>query len=289
MISSSKKVAVCVPGSTSNLGPGFDCLGLALQIYNRVEVWLSEGSEESDLFLQEAASAFFRASGLSPCGFGCSICGDVPRSRGLGSSVTVRVGLIHGLNELFGEPLSREQIFLVCKELEGHPDNAAPASFGGFAVCRADGAWQRFDVGPRLRFILAIPGLEYPTAEARKAVPQEFSRQDAVWNLTHTASVVAAMVSGNYECLRGAFDDRFHQPYRGKHLPFLEPAIRAGVGAGALGGWLSGSGSTIACVALEREDAIAEAMAGSIREITGGVCETRILSADNTGVRILRD
>lgn len=289
MMSSLEKIIVRVPGSTSNLGPGFDCLGLALQLYNQVEVWLTGGGTEEDPFLQEAAEAFFGEAGLAVQGFGCRITGEVPRSRGLGSSVTVRVGLIHGLNVLCGFPLSRERIFLICKRLEGHPDNAAPASFGGFTVCRADGAWQRFAVDERLRFVLAIPQMEYSTAEARKAVPREFSREDAVWNLSHTASVVAAMVGGDYEALRGAFEDRFHQPYRGKHLPFLMPTIRAGVAAGALGGWLSGSGSVVACVTLENEEEVADAMAGVVKGFCGGECEVRVLSADNDGVRFLKD
>jgi homoserine kinase len=283
MMESMEEAVVEVPASTSNLGPGFDCFGLALQIYNRITVRPSEKMPE-DPFLLQAADAFGKAAGLPQTpGFACEIAGEVPRSRGLGSSVTVRLGLLHGLNEVFAGGLSREQIFSLCARLEGHPDNAAPAAFGGFTICRADGAWQRFEVAERLRFVLLIPEMEVPTEEARKVVPGEFSRADAVWNLSHAAALAAAMATGRYEDLPGCFSDRIHQPGRSRLLPFLDPVIRAATQAGALGCWLSGSGSTIAAATLGDPAAVAKAM----RNACKGPAETRVVGADNRGLRLL--
>src|SRR5699024_29265 len=116
-----------VPASTSNLGPGFDCLGIALRLYNDVTVSRRCG-RPVDAMARSAAAAFFKRTKARPFPFSCSITGEVPPSRGLGSSVTVRLGVLHGLNELAGRPLKRQEIFELCAHLEGHPDNAAPGS-----------------------------------------------------------------------------------------------------------------------------------------------------------------
>jgi homoserine kinase len=283
---SKSSVTVSVPASTSNLGPGFDSLGLALCLHNQVTVTPAVELPD-DVFVREAANAFFEAAGMPPSPFACGVEGEVPRSRGLGSSVTVRLGLLHGLNELYGSGLTALQIYELCCKLEGHPDNAAASAFGGFTICRPDGGLQRHEIDSTLQFVLLIPEIELSTNEARRAVPLNFSRADAVHNLSCAASVAAAIASRRYEHLEGCFSDRIHQPYRGKFLPFLEPVISAGVAAGALGGWLSGSGSTVACAVLPEKcdvEKVAAAMAGA--------CEfqakTRVVQADNCGVRILK-
>ncbi len=130
----SDSVTIRVPATTANLGPGYDCLGVALQIYNRVTVTRGETPSGQGGMAAEAAEAFFLATGHAPFAFGWSVEGDVPRSRGLGSSVTVRLGLLHGLNVLSELPLHPQRLFELCARLEGHPDNAAPAAFGGFTV-----------------------------------------------------------------------------------------------------------------------------------------------------------
>jgi homoserine kinase len=268
-----------VPASTSNLGPGFDSLGLALSLYNTTEVVEAETFPE-DLFLQTAAKAFFQATGKSEAGFRCEVKGEVPRSRGLGSSVTVRLGVLAGLNELHGGGLSSEDIFRLCAKLEGHPDNAAASCFGGFTICLPDGGWRRFPVDSRLKFLLVVPEKECSTEAARRAVPTSFSREDAVFNLSYAAALAACLASGRYGDLPELFADRIHQPARGQFLPHLEPLLEAGVAAGALGGWLSGSGSSVAIVTLDRVEEIRTALAqvpGADRVLT--------LQADNEGLR----
>ncbi len=232
---------------------------------------------------QQAARTFFRAARCAPFPFSCSIGGDVPRSRGLGSSVTIRLGVLHGLNALLDFPLKRAQIFGLCAELEGHPDNAAPAEFGGFVVARRN-RHQRFAVDPRLRFVLLIPGFEVKTAEARQVLPNELDRRRAVESCGNACAITAAFASGAYENLRGMFADHLHQPFRAKFVPFLDQVIGAAEQAGALGAFLSGSGSTIAAPTLHAPEAVAAAML----EASGSrAAQTRVMTADNGGARLV--
>src|SRR5215475_82423 len=165
-----QQVTVRVPASTSNLGPGYDCLGVALRLYNSVTVIRSKipGTRHPRI-VSDAAERFFKQARRRAFSFSCSIVEQIPRCRGLGSSATVRLGVLLGLNRLSGDPLDRLTLFRLCAELEGHPDNAAPASFGGFTVVQSAGSllaqdkrheWaavQRFDVASRLFFVLLIP------------------------------------------------------------------------------------------------------------------------------------
>ncbi|HYR59653.1 MAG TPA: homoserine kinase [Chthoniobacteraceae bacterium] len=273
------EVTIRVPATTANLGPGYDALGVALQIYNFVTV-RSAAPAQSHAMAGEAADEFFPASDADRFSFDWSITGDVPRSRGLGSSVTVRLGVLHGLNELAGRPLGAQRLFEICAGLEGHPDNAAPAAFGGFTV--AGGAQvARFSVAPELKFILLIPDFEIATPDARKVLPPQIDRLSAARSCANACRITAAFASQNYSLLRGAFTDFLHQPFRERALiPFLSAVISAGERAGALGGFLSGSGSTICCVALENADAIAAAMLSASGD---SGARTVITTAENEG------
>ncbi len=277
-----QQVTLRIPATTSNLGPGFDCLGVALQIYNFVTI--RRALETSgDWMVRQAARLFFKTIGEEPFSFSCNVEGDVPRSRGLGSSVTLRLGVLHALNEFFERPLRREQIVGLCAELEGHPDNAAPAEFGGFVVARRN-RQQKFPVDPQLSFVLLIPPFEVKTAEAREILPNEISRQAAVESCGNACAITAAFASRNYEQLRGVLSDHLHQPFRAKFVPFLDRVLRAGEEAGALGGFLSGSGSTIACLTLRAPEQVAAAMRGASDLASA---ETRIVRADNHGARVV--
>ncbi len=279
-----KSVRVRVPATTANLGPGFDCLGIALQVYNTTTVHRGAGGEAGDM-AAEAAAAFFGAADEKPFAFSWSVEGDVPRSRGLGSSVTVRLGILHGLNELAGRPLDRHMLFRLCAELEGHPDNAAPAAYGGFTVAPPTGNVQRFAVKADLAIVVLIPGFEMLTSAARKVLPKSVPLADAAVSGANAAAISAAFASGNYKNLSGCFEDRLHQPYREKLLPCLTPVLEAARLSGALGGWLSGSGSTIAAITLGRPDRVANAMlaASDLDE-----AQVWVVRADNAGVRVLK-
>src|SRR4029450_6719930 len=167
---------------------GYDCLGVALRLHNSVTLVRGIGPRSSHPgIVSDAAAPFFKQTRRPPFSFSCSIVERVPRCRGLGSSATVRLGILLGLNRLSGGPLDRLTLFRLCAELEGHPDNAAPASFGGFTVVQSSAAtssllhgrrpaWaiaQRFEVGSRLCFVLLIPDLEIETARARRILPSK--------------------------------------------------------------------------------------------------------------------
>jgi homoserine kinase len=293
-----QQIVVRVPASTSNLGPGFDCLGIALRLYNEIVLSRSpktrsrSGEEKHPPIVRQAATLFFKTARLRPFAFSCSITGEIPRSRGLGSSASVRVGLLIGLNELGGKPLDQLSIFRLGARLEGHPDNVAPAIFGGFTVVRGENV-QRFAISSRLAFVLLVPDFEISTAAARRILPAKISRMAALENSANACAITAAFVAEKYEQLRGRFADQLHQPYRAKLIPFLPRVIAAAEKAGALGAFLSGSGSTICSVTLQHQDKIAAAMKRAIETALAKAmaatpisARTIITSADNRGAQI---
>jgi len=278
-----QQVTVRVPASTSNLGPGFDCLGVALRIYSNVIVTRGAKSRLPPI-ARAAADLFFQRTRCPQFSFSISVKGDVPSSRGLGGSATVRLGVLFAMNVLSGNRLERSSIFQLGAQLEGHPDNAAPAAFGGFTVVRGKNV-QRFDVSPALSFVLLIPNFDVETLAARKLLPSQVSRAAAIENSANASAITAAFASGNYQNLRGAFRDHLHQPYREKLIPFLPHVITAAEKAGALGAFLSGSGSTIAAITLTNPRQVAEAMH---RKIEKRDARTVIVSADNRGARLVQ-
>ncbi len=295
---SSARAVVRVPASTSNLGPGFDTLGIALNLYNRIEIRRAQSRGVKIIsaiedkartgaiqMLTEAARAFWKESRARPFGIEADLTGDVPIARGLGSSVTARLGVIAGLNEMTHAGISRHRLMEIVARLEHHPDNAAPAVFGGFNVAGLTGKTLRsfhVPVAPQLRFVTLIPRFEISTEMARQLVPDQFSKADTIHNLNRAALITAAFAQRDYDQLRGLFEDRVHQPYRQRLIPQLFKVIAAGEKAGALGGWLSGSGSTIICLTLENSERIGSAMRRQLPD-----SEIKILRADNRGLQIL--
>jgi homoserine kinase len=294
-------VTVRVPASTSNCGAGFDTLGLALTLYNRVTVSRADGalplpdrpgdSRAQDMVAQ-AADAFARATGRPKSGFRYRIEGDIPPARGLGSSVTVVAGVLAGLDALYGPSLPRRELIALVSGIEGHPDNAGASILGGFCVSRSDpatGAYvdsQRFEVPPEIAFVVVSPAIEFATRESRGFLPATLPYFDAVRSINSVAYLVAAFATGDFDRLREAGGDFMHEPYRFPHIPGGTESIAAGVGAGALTGWLSGSGSSVLCVCeTGAAPAVLEAM---IRGFSAASTpsEGRILAADNEGLRV---
>ena len=292
-----QQVTVRVPASTSNLGPGFDCLGVALRIYNSVTVISGRLPEQPQPgIVSQTAGRFFKQARRREFPFSVSTLEEIPRSRGLGSSATIRLGTLYGLNQLSGDPLDRLTIFKLCADLEGHPDNAAPANFGGFTVVgtprcavrsaqRADATIQRFGVAPRLYFVLLVPDIEIKTPLARRILPSKISRLAAVQSCANACTIAAAFASKEYEKLRGVFADYLHQPFRAKLMPFLPGVIAAAEKAGALGAFLSGSGSTICAITLQDPDRVAAAMKRASRLTSSRTIVTR---ASNRGAHVVR-
>ena len=295
---SSSCVHVRVPASTSNLGPGFDCLGLALQLYNTTTLTRTHDAKAPHGMIGETATAFFqRATGgkIAPFAFDTRIEGDIPISRGLGSSVTVRLGVLMGLAELVRDsfPVTREQILTLLIELEGHPDNAVPSFHGGFAVCaqatddHADGfVYTRAKVGPELSFVTLVPELRLSTETARGLLPKEVPFRHAVENAQRTARIAAAFCTGDYAALRGMFVDHLHQPYREVLIPGFAAILAAARKAGALGSFLSGAGSCLMAPTLDPVEEISAAMleAAHHHDLPARVL---VLKADNEGAQVI--
>ena len=291
-----QSVQVSVPASTSNLGSGFDTLGLALKIHNRYRIrrvstpgvrYISSVPSEVRVGQKLAASAarcFFKRTGIPPFGVEAYCRSEIPVGRGLGASAAIWVGIIAGLNALTGEPLQRSDVFQLVANEEGHPDNAGPEVYGGFTVAGKVGKLYellRFPVSPRFRFHLLIPDQELSTDKARKVLPKQYSRADCAHALNRSAFIAAAFASGEIDRLQGWFDDRFHEPYRAKLLPWLRPVVAAAVKAGAIGGFLSGAGSGVVCVGLRSNTRISAAMAEAGRGMRVITCP-----AENPGYRV---
>lgn len=286
-----------VPASTSNLGPGFDCLGLALNLYNTTTLTRTEAGKMPEGMIGATARAFFQrveGLGIKPFGFEARIEGDIPISRGLGSSVTVRLGVLMGLAELIKDshPFPGEALLNLLIELEGHPDNAVPSFHGGFAICSpgANPAEKRFGytrvaVRPELSFVTLVPELKLSTEAARGLLPKEVPFRQAVENMQRTARIAAAFCTGDYAALQGLFVDHLHQPFRQVLIPGFSSILGAAREAGALGSFLSGSGSCLMAVTLGNVEAISAAMleAAKKHELPARVL---VLKADNEGAKL---
>lgn len=298
---SDKSVTVRVPGSTSNLGSGFDTLGLALQIHNEVTlapaprgmVEPASGTDQRGIFTVIAAQeAFCESTGREPIGLFFEVKGGVPLARGLGSSSTLIAGVLAGLNELHGAGLSKMDLVRLCARVEGHPDNAMPAVLGGFCVARRDPATNaladviRVEVRPELKFVVVAPDLELSTKQSRGLLPEKIAHLDASKSANSAAFLTAAFATGDYAKLRGAVGDFLHEPYRLPKIPGAAAALAAGVRARALTGWLSGSGSSVLCVTEAATAAgVGAAMAAEF-SAAGATSRTFIVSADNAGLAV---
>jgi homoserine kinase len=294
-------VSVRVPASTSNCGAGFDTLGLALSLYNRVTLSRASGrvpkpervsDGRAKEMVSETAALFFKTAGMPASAFRYRIDGDVPTARGLGSSVTVIAGVLAGLNILHGTSWTRSKLVGLVSALEGHPDNASAGILGGFCVSRCDpttGAYVdtvRISVPSELAFVVASPHAEMLTKESRGILPSSVPYFDAVRSINSAAYLTAAFATGEFEKLRHAGGDFMHEPYRLPKIPGAKAAIVAGVRAGAFTGWLSGSGSSVLAVSprgLAENVLLAMRAAFTVESVPG---DARILAADNDGLQI---
>ena len=275
-----------VPATTANLGPGFDAFGLALNLHNYIAV--EPGLPEiPDPFASEIVDAYHKARGLPTKPYRLVVRGQVPPSRGLGSSATIRLGMLAALDKLNRRNLDLPWLIQTATALEGHPDNISAAALGGFVVCGGKKP-ARAQVSSRLKFVAAIPRIETSTRTARSLLPPSIAFQDAVSNLRNAARIAAAFFQGNVEEAQGAFADRLHQPYRAALVPGLEAALEAAQKAGAIGAFLSGAGPTVMAICLKSEQAIGQAMVKELHHAGLESVDIKILQADNSGVDVVR-
>ena len=253
-----------VPATTANLGPGFDCLGLAFDWWNTVVVepaaaWriqvrgLSEGipADKTNMVI-ENIQYFFNRIGKPLPSMHVSMTNRVPIGRGLGSSATALVGGLVAGNLLAGEPLSRFELLEMANEIEGHPDNVSAALFGGFTVSAFEGARvTSASVEPPAawRAVLFIHDHALSTKFARKILPKKISRADAVYNIGRASLLAFAFLTENPELLGVGMQDRLHQPYREHLVEGMPELLAAARNAGASGAALSGAGPSLFALA----------------------------------------
>ncbi len=299
-----QKVVVDVPATTANLGPGFDCLGAALDLNNRFAMrriegggerfeLIIEGTEGSHLrggpenLVYRAAQRVWKAAGLEPVALEARVRLAVPPARGLGSSATAIVAGLMGANALVGEPLSKEKLLELAIDIEGHPDNVVPSLLGGLCMT-AKAASQRWRVvrcewTPSVKAVVAIPSIRLSTSEARRAMPKAIPIGDAVVNLGALTLLLQGLRTGNGDLISDGMHDRLHEPYRWRLIKGGDQVKQAAMDAGAWGCAISGAGPSV--LALCEEDkgpAVSRAMVKAW-EAVGVASRAPVLNLQNSG------
>lgn len=296
-------IHIQVPATSANMGPGFDCIGVALQRYNHIWVEKMEAGvlievkreqeikvplDESNLIYKTMAY-FYEQKGLTMPGIHIIQEDFIPMVRGMGSSAACIVGGLVAANELAGGICDKEELAQMASKLEGHPDNSNPAIFGSMVVgvqTSETMQYVRLDLPEDLVFATMVPNFPMSTSAARGVLPTEYSRSDVVFNTSRAALLVASIMSGQYENLDMAMDDKIHQPYRSVLIPNMDAIFAKAREFGALACYLSGAGSTL--MAMVRQDGAEEfneKMTAYLETLPDG-WELSLLHADRIGVSV---
>ncbi|MBK8906185.1 MAG: homoserine kinase [Anaerolineaceae bacterium] len=296
------QVTITVPATSANLGPGFDCLGVALGLYNHVtftavshptltiEVTGLDAekvpTDEKNLVYQSACRLFDQL-GQRPSGLHIIQENNIPVGSGLGSSSTAVLAGLLGANALVDGQLSRSDILAIATAEEGHPDNVAPALLGGLVLGVMEGDQVHIEplpIAPQ-QVVIVTPDFELLTHDARAALPQQISRQDAIFNASRLPLLLRALATAAYPQLALAMQDRLHQPYRLPLIPGMADAFAAAYAAGASGVALSGAGPSLIAFAPDGHDQIVAAVTAVFRQNNLG-SRSWILPIDTTGTQI---
>lgn len=296
------KVKVTVPATTANLGPGFDCLGLALDLTNTFELALAEPGVlaitaegegaaglprgASNLAIQ-AAHLLFDAAGQRPLGLRLHCHNQIPVGSGLGSSASAILGGMLAANGVLGSPLAPEDVLELAIQYEGHPDNVAPAMLGGLVLGLRNGdTWHLEPIAtPPLQVAYVLPDFDFPTATARHALPTAVPLADAIFNAGRMGLLVRALAAGDYGRLAIAMQDRLHQPYRIPLVPGMAAAMDAAREAGAAGVAISGAGPSLIVFAPDGHQAILAAMQAAFAA-AGLASRAWVLPVASTGAAV---
>ena len=298
-----KSVMVKVPATTGNMGPGFDCLGMALDIWNSIRVDLGpagmeiegEGADSLPRGHQNLVfvcfSRVFEEIGRPVPAVRIVCRNEIPLGRGLGSSAAAVVGGLTAANHICGDPLSSERLLELAVEIEGHPDNVTAAMLGGCTiVVNSESGLVTADVPfpDDISAVLFVPDQPMPTEEARELLAAEVSREDAVFNIGRTALLVRALSTGDLSQLAIATEDRLHQPARQSIFFPMKNIFRAALSAGALGVFLSGAGSSVLAFARDREFTIGYEMADAASK-SGVEGIIKVTKPSHLGVHVVED
>ena len=293
-----------IPATSANIGSGFDALGIALSMYNEVEIEESDSLEitsldgvqvptgEDNLIYVSACRLYEECGRPLPKGLKIAQSNVIPMTRGLGSSsACVAAGLL-GANYLLGKPLSREELVNIACSIEGHPDNTTPALLGGLTSAAVENGRVyavTLHVADKFRFAAFIPDFELKTSVARGILPKTVSRDDAVYNLSRSALMAGSLATGNVENLRIAVQDRLHQPYRLGLIPGAEKIFDLSYEYGSYATYISGAGPTVmAIISRRHEEEFESEMTRELERRGLGNWRTVILDVDSGGAKLLQ-
>lgn len=294
-------IKIRIPATSANLGAGFDALGLALTYYNfvemeesdRVEISSADGIEvptdESNL-IYVSAKDLFEVCGRKLEGLKLIQTNTIPMARGLGSSSACIVAGLVGANTLLGNPLTTDDLVDLAAQIEGHPDNTAPALLGGIVTAVFDGRkvhWVKQEVFTKLKFAAIIPDFELKTEKARACLPAQISHKDAVYNLSRAALFSASLLTGKFENLRTAVHDKLHQPYRMELIPHCREVFDIAYNHGAYGVFISGAGPTVMAIADEGNEYFGGKVKFSLENAGLSGWQVHEFRIDNEGTKII--
>lgn len=295
-------IRIDIPATSANLGSGFDSLGIALTMYNRV--WMEEydgleitskddtaiPTDESNL-IYWAAKYLYEQCGKALPGLRIVQENNIPMARGLGSSSACIVAGILGANRMLGTPFSQNDIIRIAAKIEGHPDNTSPAISGGLVASAMEGERVysvSVPVSEKISFAVMIPPFELKTEQARGLLPESYSREDTVYNLSRSALMTASLFSGDLQNLRVAVQDCIHQPYRSGLIENFDHVFRMSYELGSLGTYVSGSGPTIiSMIDTAQAENFTKACASHLVERGVNGWRVELLHADPQGARIV--
>ncbi|MCH3964741.1 MAG: homoserine kinase [Clostridium sp.] len=298
------KIKVRIPATTANMGSGFDTLGMALNLYNEIEVEEINGETEiynkgirapgdfRDNLIYKSIKTTMERQDYFCDGVKIDVtkC-DIPMSRGLGSSSSCIVGGIAAANSIIGSNMSIDDLISLATEIEGHPDNVAPAALGGMVISLKEDnkiTYSRVNLPLQLKFVAMIPSFEVNTALSRKVLPKSYSKEDCIFNVSRAAMLVNALNNSELDTLRVCFQDRIHQPYRKNLIKNCELIFEECKELGSVGEFISGSGPTLMAVIADENKG--EFM-NSIKKFLSGLEDewnVILLEPDLNGVKLLK-
>lgn len=296
-------IHIQIPATSANMGPGFDSIGVALQLYNHI--WVEEIAEGVEIevkreqaipvprneenLIYQTMKYLYDQKGLKMPGVRIIQEDYIPMVRGLGSSAACIVGGVMAANELAGRPCTREELAQMAAKLEGHPDNSNPAIFGSMVVGALEENsmnYVRLPLPEDLLFAIMVPDFPVSTEKSRGVLPKEYSRADVVYNVSRAALLVASVMSGKTENLAMAMKDKIHQPYRKVLIDGMEEIFAQAEQFGAVACYLSGAGSTLmAMVTKAQAERFEREMSAYLRTLPHN-WELTLLQPDLDGVKI---
>ena len=299
----SKFLHIRTPATSANMGSGFDCLGIALNLYNELSVTPGESnkiriqgegsaelSTDDENLIFQSAKRFFETIGRPVQKMNIDCINRIPLARGLGSSGAATLGGLIAANVMEGNPLANQELLQLAVQIEGYPDNVTAGLLGGCQIAIQSGQGPEVITSEVLiegnpSVVIFVPESQMPTEHARAILPREVDREDAIFNLGRVALLINSLRTGKWQDLKTAMEDRLHQPYRTQLLPGLNSIIASSTDAGAVGAFLSGAGSTVTAIAIDNERQIAQNMQRSAKE-EGLVGTTQILAIDKIGTQV---